>query len=115
MHTLSLTTSLSVISATVHNLPAAARNDFEFWRERLEPLFSGNCDGVMKSLRGISESSGTPLKTVIRKYYAARKHGVLALVDKRLAGPSWWTTTEQRSISDADKELVRLYCENNQR
>src|SRR3954463_3033174 len=110
-----LTSQLSTIHSIVHNLPAAARNDFEFWRERLEPLLAKRNGGLCAALRAIAISTGTPSKTVIRKYYAAKKNGVLALVDKRLAGPGWWRTSEQRAISDTDKELVKLYCAKNQR
>jgi len=111
----SLSTPASVLHSAVQQLPAAARNDFEFWRSRLEPLLSSTESGICAKLRVIAISTNTPIKTVLRKYYAAKKAGIFALIDKRLAGPRWWKRTEQKSLSDFDKELVRLYCEKNQR
>jgi hypothetical protein len=110
-----MTDHLSTIHLTASQLPDVARNDFEFWRSLLEPLLSSQPLRIMAALAEIAQSTSTPLKTIQRKYYAARKHGIVALIDKRLAGPKWWKTEKQITVSEADKELVRLYCGTNQR
>jgi len=117
MQHFSLTTPASALHSAVQQLPAAARHDFEFWRARIEPLLvAGRArTGICARLQAISLATGTPFKTVLRKYYAAKRGGIFALVDKRLAGPRWWKRTERKSLSDSDKALVRLYCEKNQR
>src|SRR5581483_1258346 len=117
MQHFSLTTPASALHSAVQQLPAAARHDFEFWRARIEPLLVAGParTGICARLQAISLATGTPFKTVLRKYYAAKRGGIFALVDKRLAGPRWWKRTERKSVSDSDKALVRLYCERNQR
>lgn len=96
-------------------LPEPARKDFCFWREHIEPLL-GLRKGVLRELSQVASRLGVPEKTVQKKYYAARKLGLLGLIDKRLAGPRWWKSrTASVSLSREDQELVRLYCCQNQR
>jgi hypothetical protein len=123
MQHFSLSIPSSSLQELLQGLPESARNDFEYWRSRLEPVLKNpkseirnpKSNGVCARLRIIATQTGAPFKTVLGKYYAAKRGGIVALVDRRLAGPSWWLRKEQRSLSDSDKELVKLYCEKNQR
>lgn len=110
---------MSQLSSTVHLdtalLPTAAREDFHFWRAHLEPLLEVKA-GIVRALMDLAGRIGIPFRTVRKKYYAARKRGVIALVDRRLAGPLHWKTTPGKGrISAEDIELVRRYCGENQR
>jgi hypothetical protein len=95
-------------------LPEPARKDFTFWRGHIEPLLDKR-GGILRTLDTLAVQLGIPAKTVRKKYYAAKNGGLLALVDKRLAGPRWWKTKESVGLSTEDQELVKLYCEQNQR
>jgi hypothetical protein len=111
-----MTNQLSQIHSHVQHLPAKARHDFNFWKMRIEPLLDrGDERGICEALKMISATTGEPLRTVQRKFYNARKFGLLALIDRRLCGPRFWHTSDQRRISDADESIVKTYCENNQR
>jgi hypothetical protein len=109
-----MTNELSILHLELAALSKPARSDFNFWRERLEPILRMQ-KGMMAALAIVAETTGVPLKTVQRKFYAAKKIGLMALVDRRLAGPEFWKTTKQICISLGDKELVKLYCGRNQR
>ena len=71
--------------------------------------------GICAQLASISRTTGIPLKTVQRKYHGAKKCGIIALVNKSLAGPRWWNCREAARISTDDEQLVKLYCDGNQR
>src|ERR1051326_4132675 len=109
-----MTSELSTILTTVASLSAAARDDFNFWRLHLEPVLRMD-KGVCKALAMVAQTTGTPLKTVQMKFYRLKKRGLLALVDRRLAGPSWGKSNKQVRISQSDEQLVKLYCDKNQR
>src|SRR5581483_9680849 len=112
-HSINPTMSSSLALQTA-KLPDRAREDFDFWRTHLEPFLSMP-KGVCKGLRELSRITGTPYKTILRKYYAAKKNGLEALIDRRLAGPSFWMIKKAKRISPSDAELVKFYCEKNQR
>lgn len=95
-------------------LPDTARRDFKHWRRLIEPLL-GLERGVTRALKELAAKSGEPLPTIRRKYYAAKKDGLRALVDRRLLGPAAWETREDIGLPEPDKQLVKTYCENNQR
>ena len=86
------------------------------WRARIEPILTLR-KGICAAIASVAATTGIPRKTVMRKYYDAKKRGLVALVDRRLAGPGWWQNKNGQStaISDDDKELVKLYCGKNQR
>src|ERR1700731_2779889 len=107
--------STSSLNAQIALLPAPARKDFHFWRERIEPLLGEKQKGICAALASIAVTTGRPLKTVQMKYYRAKNRGLLALVDKRLAGPAHWKSSKQLAISNDDQELVKLYAGKNQR
>ncbi|MBV9657178.1 MAG: hypothetical protein JO295_03615 [Verrucomicrobia bacterium] len=96
-------------------LPKPARDDFDFWFRHLNPLLYLTQGGICAAIERVAKDTDTPMPTVRRKFYALQRQGFRALIDKRLAGPRWWQTREQCGLSDADKELLRAYAENNQR
>jgi hypothetical protein len=103
----------------VELLPTEARTDFNYWRGFIEPLLK-ETRGIYQALTQISQRSGQPFKTVRNRYYAAKNHGLFGLVDKRLAGPSWWMTTARRPLSPVSQsrglqELWKKLCERNGR
>ena len=96
-------------------LLAPARKDFEYWRAIIGPLLT--LPKVPTShLEAVAEDHGIPFGTIKTKYYAARNKGLGALINRSLAGPKWWNARKGLiKISDSDKELVKKYCENNNR
>lgn len=109
-----MTNELATLHLERSRLSTPARTDFDFWRERLEPVLALR-KGMFTALRAVAKTSGVPYKTVERKYLRAKKQGLIALVDRRLAGPAFWNTSRRVCLSNADKELVKLYCGRNQR
>lgn len=109
-----MTSSLSTLHSQIQHLRAAARADFNFWRERIEPLLALQ-KGTGAAIAALASATGLPAKTITRKYYAAKHDGLVALIDKRLAGPRWWKKGNRIGLSDEDKELVKLHCGKNQR
>jgi hypothetical protein len=99
---------------TLASIPTAARDDFRYWRDLLEPLL-GLRKGSQKALQELAAQTGTPFKTIEAKFLRARKHGLLALVNRSLCGPSAWVTDTKVTLSHSDKELVKTYIEQNQR
>lgn len=95
-------------------LPETARNNLEFWRRLLEPLLSLD-RGITSALESLAKQHGLPYSTLRRKYDAVRKSGWMAVIDRRLCGPSAWITIDRSSISKADIETLRTYCERYQR
>jgi len=100
----------------MEHLPHAARQDIKFWRERLTPVLSLS-RGVTQALEQIAETTETPYPTVRRKFYALKERGVMALLDRRLAGPRYWKTKAERSttLSEVDRAVVKIYAEDNSR
>jgi hypothetical protein len=100
------------------DLTERARQDLDYWRSLLEPLLRQPGE-IKNALAAIARSSGQRLKTVRNRYYAARKHGLLGLVDKRIAGPRFWRliakSTPPVSKSRGIQQLWKALCEKNQR
>lgn len=102
------------------DLTDAAREDLKYWRELLMPAMTHKGRGVQAVLRRLSTMSGQPFKTIRSKYYAWRADGVFGLVDKRKAGPTFWTLRKARrapavSESRGLQQLWCRICEGNQR
>lgn len=102
------------------DLPDEARADLDYWRNLLRPAMAMKGRGVNPVLKRLSTMSGQPFATLRKKYYGWREQGVLGLVDKRLAGPAFWTVRKARrapSVSES-RGLQQLWCrlcEQNQR
>lgn len=97
-------------------LPSRVRSEFDFWRRHLEPLLCmerGVSSAIADLSLAISQSEGT----IRKKFYAVKKAGWAALIDRRYCGPSAWNRRADTSttLSAADKELVKTYCERYQR
>jgi len=112
--TSALLNSSDILPSDMASLPARAREEYRFWRAHLEPLLElerGVSSAIAELSRSISQSEGT----IRKKFYAVKKSGWGALIDRRLMGPGYWNAGESRSLSHADKELVKRYCERYQR
>ncbi|MBI3885898.1 MAG: hypothetical protein HY302_09255, partial [Opitutae bacterium] len=101
------------------DLSDEARRDLDYWRGLIGPVLQEK-RGIRAHLLRIAMMSGQPFKTVHNRYYAAKKHGLLGLVDKRLAGPRFWKLRSHRvaahvSQSRGLQELWKSLCEANQR
>ncbi|HMJ06386.1 MAG TPA: hypothetical protein VK474_09055, partial [Chthoniobacterales bacterium] len=105
---------LQVLHLELNGLPTAAKADFEFWRELLEPLIPMQ-RGISARVQELADATGLPFKTLRNKLYLARQSGLIALIDKRLAGPRYWNTRQPTGLTIDDKELVKLYAGLNQR
>lgn len=102
------------------DLPAAAREDLDYWRRLLLPAMEHKGRGVKPILKRLSTMSGQPFATVKARYYGWRDEGVRGLVDKRLAGPALWTLRKAQrapavSQSKGLQQLWCALCEKNQR
>ena len=97
-------------------LPTRAREEFHFWRSHLEPLLSLD-RGVSRAITDLSRSISQSEGTIRKKFYAVKKSGWAALIDRRFCGPSAWNRRADSSttLSLADKELLKTYCERYQR
>lgn len=113
MHTLARTDTESIALIKSH-LNDAARNEFEFRCGLILPLL-GLGRAANKRLKELAKTTGEPYGKLRRWYDETRKHGVEALIDRRLAGPAYWDTDHQIGLPSADQELVKRYCGENQR
>jgi hypothetical protein len=92
-------------------LTDAARLDLHHWRGIIEPLLAAE-HGVVAMIRQAAAETGEPEGTIRRKYYAVKKQGMAALIDRR-ALPS--PNSQLSTINSSDRELLRTYVERNQR
>ncbi|CAN5548088.1 hypothetical protein BH09VER1_BH09VER1_24810 [soil metagenome] len=95
-------------------IPEAARREIFRWKEILEELLCIK-PGRAKAFHDYAQRLNMPEPTLRSKFYAFQKRGIAALVDRRLCGPQAWNTTRPAGLSLADRELVKRYCEENQR
>lgn len=103
-------------ASDLSQLPDRARTDLFFWQRHLAPLLAR--DKVPQAmLKELAASIGRTYSVVKAKYYAVRNANGnwSVLIDSRLLGPQAWNTRNLVGISEADKSLIRRYCENNQR
>lgn len=101
----------------IEHLPEKARRDFEYWRALLEPLLQ-NKKNVEANLRRVAAEAGIPFRTAHKRYYRARKQGVMGLINRALCGPKFWATTSEEPVakhSDGLIELWRRLCEESNR
>jgi len=101
------------------DLTDAAREDLDYWRGLLAPVI-GEKRGITGHLQRIALMSGQPFRTIEKRYYAAKRLGILGLVDKRLAGPKFWKLRARRvaphvSQSKGLQQLWQMLCEQNKR
>lgn len=101
------------------DLTDEARRDLDYWRALIGPILKEK-RGIHGHLKRIALMSGQPFATVRNRYYAARNHGVMGLIDKRLAGPLFWKLRAHRkaphvSQSRGIQQLWKALCEENKR
>jgi len=108
-----MTSPALILPSDLAELPEAVREQFDFWRELLEPLMDLR-RGVVTALQHLAASHRLPYKTVEKKFYSVRKAGWAALIDKRHCS-ELWRRGDSIALSLGDKELVKLYCERYQR
>lgn len=95
--------------STYSALPHTAREDVKYWREILAPYLTLET-GIVAALQTLANRTGHPFATIRRKYYAAKKSGADAFVDRRRIARN-----DKFHLSEQDKQLVKCYCERNQR
>ncbi len=105
-----------LLPSDLAELPARVRQEFSFWRSQLEPLLSLD-RGVQRAIEAVAERTHQSEGTVRKKFYAVKKSGWSALIDRRYVGPEVWNRkgSVSSNLSAADKELVKTYCERYQR
>lgn len=105
-----------LLPSDLAELPARVRKEFAFWREQLEPLLSLD-RGVQRAIEDLAQRTHHSEGTVRKKFYAVKKAGWNALIDRRYVGPDVWNRRgpSNTNLSAADKELVKTYCERYQR
>lgn len=107
---------LALVQASdVARLRSGARLKLDRWRAILAPLLELPEKGITTALTEAAHVHGLSYETLKAKYYAARRNGLLSLVDRAKAGPGWWNTEKEIGLPDADKDLVRTYCLQNDR
>lgn len=95
---------------TFASLSDSARANAAHWQHLLAPVLALE-SGVVAALQDLARRSGHPYATVRRKYYAAKKTGAAAIIDRRMAGAD----NDREQISPEDIETLRTYVESNQR
>mgnify|MGYP000718140386 CR=1 FL=1 len=95
-----------MLPSDLATLPTRAREDFLFWRELLSPLLVME-RGVSKAIADLADRSGQSEGTIRKKFYLVKRSGWSAIIDRRLCGPAAWNASESRSLSHADKELLK--------
>lgn len=65
--------------------------------------------GRGEALAQIAAERGLPAKTVTKKFYAWKKGGIVALVD-RTACTKLWHSEKEAGLSPHDQELVKQWC-----
>lgn len=87
-----------------------ARANAAHWQSLLAPVLALD-SGVVAALKELSRRSGHPYGTLKTKYYAAKKTGAAAVIDRRMVGAD----NDRVTISTEDIETLRTYVERNQR
>ncbi len=96
--------------STYATIPDNARRTSSHWSDILAPALAAK-SGVVSALRDIAARTGHPYSTVRRKFYAAKKSGIAAIIDRRMAGAD----NDRVTISPQDIETLRTYVERYQR
>lgn len=98
-------------AADLAPLTDSARRELHHWRAIIEPLLAVE-RGVVSMFAQVSARTGEAESTIRRKYYAVKKRGWSALIDRR-AVPA--LNPQLAILSSSDRELLRTYVERNQR
>lgn len=98
----------------ISKLPPDQVDEILDWHKALEPILATKKKRLMHLTLVASRFNVTP-KTAIKKFYRFKQFGMAGLVDRRAAGSKFWEVDEKIGLSFADRELVRTYCESNQR
>ena len=108
--------STDLLPSDLAELPLRVRQEFSFWRSHLEPILSLD-RGVQRAIDELAQRTHHSEGTVRKKFYAVKKAGWSALIDRRYVGPDVWNRKgpQNTNLSSADKELVKTYCERYQR
>lgn len=113
--TLALTTTDRL---TLERMDPDAKRDFDYWRPLIEPVLRAP-HHIHRKLHQIAAETGQPYATVRKRYYRARKHGLLALVDRRLCSALWKRkrakTTCPITCCPGLIQLWKRLCEENKR
>ncbi|MDR2982328.1 MAG: hypothetical protein LBV12_08800 [Puniceicoccales bacterium] len=104
----------------VECLPPRARKDFDFWSDLIGPLLVNPPEHLGKALISIATNTGVTLKTARNRYYAAKKQGVMGLIDRRLCGPKFWAACQRNELPKVShcESLIQLWkklCEESNR
>ncbi len=106
------------VAYVIEHLPAAARRDFDFWRAIVEPVL-GQQRGAEAALARACAEAGVPHKTALKRFYRARRQGLLGLVNRALCGPEFWQRSKSGAVTVKNceplKELFRRLCEESDR
>lgn len=85
------------------------------WQGHFEAELSApTARGRVDRLKALADRLGKPFGQVKKLFYSYAEKGVEGLIDKR-ANPELWDSSAPRGMSLADQELVKLWCEKNQR
>jgi hypothetical protein len=109
------TFDLATISTdALSKLPPELHDETFAWMKALTPILAEKKKRLMHLSLVASRFNVSP-KTAIKKFYRFKKFGMAGLIDRRAAGSKFWEIEEKVGVSFADRELVRTYCESNQR
>lgn len=109
------TTALSVVSTqALASLSPQLQEEALNWQAALLPIM-GDKKKRGLHLELIARKFSVKPKTARKKFDRFKKHGLAGLIDRREAGSEFWEVDEKVGLSLEDRELVRTYCESNQR
>lgn len=84
----------------LQTVPDRARDAAEFWIRLIAPLLAqGKKLRVRPAARALAKEHTLSAKTIVRKFYAAKKHGLRALLDLRRCGPPCWRTKAETKMA----------------
>lgn len=104
----------TVSTDALSKLPPELHDETFAWMKALTPILAEKKKRLMHLSLVASRFNVSP-KTAIKKFYRFKKFGMAGLIDRRAAGSKFWEIEEKVGLSFADQELVRTYCESNQR
>lgn len=96
------------------SVPEAARADAFRWKTILEPILMADRRRV-QLIHDTARTLEVSEATVRAKFYAFKRDGLKGLIDKRLCGKDAWNTRRKSGLTEADKQLVKQYCEKSNR
>jgi len=103
-----------VSTKELSELPEGLQEATFEWTRALTPLLATKKKRLMHLSLIASRFNVSP-KTAIKKFYRFQKFGMAGLVDRRAAGSEFWDIDEKVGLSFADQEMLRTFCEGNQR